>query len=293
MEKERLSRLQCVNKLSRAFRCEADEIDDCIRAQIRHPRPECPGAVLGLAVNLDLFYFAPCTVRNVRAALAAARDDDVVSGVNQSRDEKCADVASATNDYDSHGVQENTSRRLICASRRTLNDPTMLTGVHFHLLVNHSPIFGSLFALVLFIASYFTARDVLRRTALVVLIASAITGAAADLSGESAEHALRGIPGVRHDDIEAHQHMGDKAYYMGDILGVLALVALIRWRSRPVPTSVTHVAVLATAFVAGAFIYTGLLGGRIRHTEIRPGATPADALIVEPPRQRRPRPPGD
>jgi uncharacterized membrane protein len=167
----------------------------------------------------------------------------------------------------------------------------MPTGVHIHLLVNHSPIFGSLFAFALLIASYFIAPDVLRRTALVVLIATAIAGAAANLSGDSAEHAVRGLPGVRHDDIEAHQDMGDKAYYLGDILGVLALIALIRWRSRPVPSSVTHLAVLATAFVGGAFIYTGLLGGRIRHTEIRPGATPGDALIVEPPRQRRPRPP--
>lgn len=39
----------------------------------------------------------------------------------------------------------------------------MFTGAHFHLLVNHSPIFGSLFALALIIASYFTARDVLER----------------------------------------------------------------------------------------------------------------------------------
>ncbi|MFL5482010.1 MAG: hypothetical protein ACJ8AK_07445 [Gemmatimonadaceae bacterium] len=168
----------------------------------------------------------------------------------------------------------------------------MFTGAHFHLLVNHSPIFGSLFALALFVASYFTARDVLRRTALVVLIATAIAGAAANLSGDAAEHALRGIPGVRHDDIEAHQAMGDKAYILGGVLGALALIALIRWRSQPVPTSVTHAALLATAFVAGAMIYTGLLGGRIRHTEVRPGATPADALIVEPPRQRGPRPPG-
>jgi uncharacterized membrane protein len=169
----------------------------------------------------------------------------------------------------------------------------MLSGVHFHLLVNHAPIFGSLFALALLVASYFTARDVLRRTALFVLIAAAIAGAAANLSGESAEDAVRGLPGVRHDDVEAHQEMGDKAYYLGDVLGVLALIALIRWRSRPIPGAATHAAVLATAFVAGAFIYAGLLGGRIRHTEIRPGATPADALIVEPPRQRRPRPRGD
>jgi uncharacterized membrane protein len=98
---------------------------------------------------------------------------------------------------------------------------------------------------------------------------------------------------VRHDDIEAHQAMGDKAYILGGVLGALAVIALIKWRAQPIPTSVTHAALLATAFVAGAMIYTGLLGGRIRHTEIRPGATPADALIVEPPPQRGPRPPGN
>ena len=87
--------------------------------------------------------------------------------------------------------------------------------------------------------------------------------------------------------------MGEKAYILGDILGVLALGALVRWRRRPIPASATLVAVLVTAFVSGAFVYTGLIGGRIRHTEVRPGATAADALIVEPPRQRRPPPPGN
>ena len=172
-------------------------------------------------------------------------------------------------------------------------DSTMLSGAHFHLLVNHAPIFGFLFAFGLLLASYFFYPDVFRRTAFVVLIASAIGGAAANLSGDAAEDAARGMPGVRRADIHAHEEMGDKAYYLGGVLGVLALGALIRWRRRPVPSGATLVAVLATAFVCGAFVYTGLLGGRIRHTEIRPGATKADALIVEPPRQRRtPPPPG-
>lgn len=169
----------------------------------------------------------------------------------------------------------------------------MFSGAHFHLLVNHAPIFGSLFALALLVASYFYSADILRRTALVILVVTAIAGAAADLSGDAAERAVRGLPGVRHNDIEAHKQMGDKAYYLGDVLGVLALIALVRWRRRPISSVVTHVAVLATAFVGGAFVYTALLGGRIRHTEIRPGATPADALIIEPPRQRRPPPPGN
>jgi uncharacterized membrane protein len=164
----------------------------------------------------------------------------------------------------------------------------MFTGAHLHLLVNHAPIFGSLFALALLVASYFTSADVLRRTAFVVLIGSAIAGAAADLSGDAAEEAVRGLPGVRREDIDAHKRVGDKAYILADVLGALALGALVRWRGRPVPASVTIVAVLATAFVGGAFVYTGLLGGQIRHTEVRPGATKADAMVVEPPRQRRP-----
>jgi len=167
----------------------------------------------------------------------------------------------------------------------------MFTGAHFHLLVNHAPIFGSLFAFVLFLASYFFYPDVLRRVGFVVLIATAIAGAAADLSGDAAEDAIRGVPGVRRADIHAHEEMADKAYILADVLGVLALGALIRWRRRPIPPGASLVAVLATAFVGGAFIYTGLLGGRIRHTEIRPGATKADAITIEPPRQRGEAPP--
>jgi hypothetical protein len=169
----------------------------------------------------------------------------------------------------------------------------MFSGAHLHLLVNHAPIFGSLFALALLVASYFTSADVFRRTAFVVLIATAIAGATADLSGDAAEEAIKGFPGVRREVIHAHEDMADKAYILADILGVLALGALVRWRRQPIPPSAALVAVLATAFVSGAFIYTGLLGGQIRHTEVRPGATAADAIAIEPPRQRPPAPPGN
>jgi hypothetical protein len=82
--------------------------------------------------------------------------------------------------------------------------------------------------------------------------------------------------------------MADKAYILAAILGVAAAGAVVRWRRRPVPGGAAVVMLLATAFVGGAMVYTGLLGGRIRHTEIRPGAVKADAMTIEPPRQRRP-----
>lgn len=164
----------------------------------------------------------------------------------------------------------------------------MFSGAHLHLLVNHVPILGSIFALCLFVASYFTSAEVLRRTAFAVLIATALAGVGADLSGDSAQDAIRGFPGVKRAVIREHEQMGDKAYLLAGALGVLSLGALIRWRRRPIPTGVAGPALVATAIVAGAMAYTGLLGGQIRHSEVRPGATRADAMTIEPGRQRRP-----
>ena len=162
----------------------------------------------------------------------------------------------------------------------------MFTGAHLHLLVNHVPILGSLFALGLLAASYMVAGDVLRRTAFVVLIGSAIAGVLANQTGEPAEDAIRGYPGVKREVIHEHEEMGEKAYLIAAAVGVLALGALVKYRRSPVPGGVTMVMVLATAFSSGAMVYTGLLGGRVRHTEIRPGAVKQDALTIEPPRQR-------
>jgi len=164
----------------------------------------------------------------------------------------------------------------------------MISGAHFHLLVNHAPIFGFIFAFALLVLSLFAAKDALRRTAFAVMIASAILGQLADISGEPAEDSIRGFPGVERKLIHAHEEMGDKANIIGDALGVLALIALIKCRRTPVPGGVAGVMLLLTAFSSGAFIYTGLLGGRIRHTEVRPGAVKGDELKIEPPRVRPP-----
>lgn len=162
----------------------------------------------------------------------------------------------------------------------------MFTGAHIHLLVNHVPILGSLFALALLIASWFTAADVLRRTAFAVLIVTAIAGFVADQTGEPAEDAIRGFPGVQRSIIHEHEEMGEKANILALALGAVAVGALVVWRRKPVPGGMNVVMVLFTAFVGGAMVYTGLLGGRVRHSEVRPGAVKADALKIEPPRRR-------
>jgi hypothetical protein len=166
----------------------------------------------------------------------------------------------------------------------------LLSGAHLHLLVNHAPIFGSIFALALLAASFLIAPDVLRRTALVFLVFTALAAAASDLSGDPAEDAVRGLPGVRRADIHAHTQMAGKAYTIAIVTGVLALGALVGRRRKPIPAGATIALVLLTAFLSGAMGYTGFLGGRVRHSEVRPGSTPADAMAVDTTRPRRPAP---
>lgn len=165
-----------------------------------------------------------------------------------------------------------------------------MSGVHIHLLVNHAPILGALFALALLAASFVYAPDVLRRTALVVLVGVGLAGAAANYSGEPAEDAIREFPGVRRTLIHEHEEMGEVSFYAAAALSVLALGALVRWRRVPVPQVAAVGALAGAAVVSGMMAYTGLLGGSVRHTEVRAGATSAEAMTVEPRRQPGPQP---
>ena len=84
-------------------------------------------------------------------------------------------------------------------------------GAHLHLLINHAPIFGSLFAFLLLVASFFVARNVLRLTAFAMLIATAPITYVTQWSGEPAEDAVRGFPGVQRSVMHDHEEMGEKA----------------------------------------------------------------------------------
>lgn len=161
-----------------------------------------------------------------------------------------------------------------------------LTGVHIHLLVNHAPVFGSLFALGLFVASYFYAPEVLRRTAFAFLVVTAGAAVIAYLTGDPAQHALRGFPGVVRSMIDEHEEMGESSFIVASVVGVIALSALFRWRIRPIPRGATLLLLVGNVVVAGMMVYTAWLGGRIRHSEVRPGATIEDAIRIEPPPAR-------
>jgi hypothetical protein len=88
--------------LLRAGGSKADEIDDCIRLELGNARAESPGYVLRCPVDLDAPYCVPCSVWYIRLAISAAGDDYLMASVNEPRNEKRPDMASGTDEDNSH-----------------------------------------------------------------------------------------------------------------------------------------------------------------------------------------------
>lgn len=155
----------------------------------------------------------------------------------------------------------------------------MFTTVHLHLLINHLPIIITALGLVLVGLAAWRHDDSIARVAFAFFVGGAISALPTYLTGEGSEDAVINLPGVTEALIDQHQEIALIAAIALGVLGTYALWALWRHR-RPAVLSPTIVRVaLAGALVSsGLMAYTGLLGGQIRHTEIRSGfVAPAPA----------------
>lgn len=141
--------------------------------------------------------------------------------------------------------------------------------VHLHLLLNHVPVVGALFALLLFAAAILLRETVSTRFALGFSAVLAVVAVVVYFTGGSAEEAVEKLAGVTESAIEQHEEAAEVTTVVMSIFGALSLAALVMFRSRPVPRWV-GVAGFAGTVVLSAFMgWTANLGGQIRHTEIR------------------------
>lgn len=151
----------------------------------------------------------------------------------------------------------------------------MISGVHLHLVLNHWPIIVTMLGLLVVAVAVARDSDGLTRVALALLAGGGLAALPTYLTGEPAEHAVEKLPGVVEAMIEAHQDAALAAAIVVGVVGACALWALWRYRETLLPRWVARGA-LAGALVGSALMgYTGLLGGQIRHTEVRPDATTA------------------
>lgn len=146
-----------------------------------------------------------------------------------------------------------------------------ITSVHLHLLLNHLPIIGTIVGLLLLLAGMVRRSDELRRVSLATFVVVAVLTIPVYLTGEGAEEAVEGLPAVTEALIEEHQDAALVSFIASGVLGVVALAGLWRHRSGALlPRTLTNVVLLLALGVSGSMVWTGALGGQIRHSEIRP-----------------------
>ncbi len=154
----------------------------------------------------------------------------------------------------------------------------MFSLAHVHLLLNHIPIIVSGLGLLLIGLALARHDDHLARVAFALLAGGAIVGLPVYLTGESAEHAVRRLPDVSRELIGKHEDIALFAAIAIGVLGAAALWALWRFRVIAIPRSVVTAMFAGSLVVFGLMAYTGLIGGQIRHSEIRPGfVAPTDS----------------
>jgi uncharacterized membrane protein len=150
---------------------------------------------------------------------------------------------------------------------------------HLHLVVNHVPIVGSLFAVVLLGAGLLQKNDVLTRAGLVAVLAAGLLCLPAQLTGEGAANIAQELPRVSRALIQAHEAAAELGFWALEVAAALALFGLLLMKNAsPRARLLALLALLLGAISFGLLARAGNLGGQIRHTEIREGFGTPDEL---------------
>jgi len=153
-----------------------------------------------------------------------------------------------------------------------------VNAAHIHLLLNHVPVLGAVFGLLLLSYGLLRDDDGVVRAAIGTLAVVGVASVGVYLTGEPAEELVEGLAGVSEAALERHEEAALWAVWGGGALGALAFAGLWIHRSVSVPRSFATALLALTLVVSGLLGWTATLGGEVRHPEIRDGFTP----VVEP-----------
>ncbi|MBT9394510.1 hypothetical protein KLP40_15170 [Hymenobacter sp. NST-14] len=136
---------------------------------------------------------------------------------------------------------------------------------HLHLLLNHTPILGCLFGLLVLGAGLVKASPPVIRTGLITVLGAALLCLPTQLTGKGAEEVVEKLPGISHQLIEAHEEAAELGFWALELTGALALLALLQTGRQRL---FIRLALAGALLSFGLLARTGHLGGQIRHPEI-------------------------
>lgn len=143
---------------------------------------------------------------------------------------------------------------------------------HLHLLLNHLPVIGVAFALLVLAWGIYRKSEELIRTSMLLFVLVALITIPIFLTGDPARDFLLGL-GVPRAAVRPHDNAAGVTLTIMEVLGGIALLGLIFFRNRERTPQWFLRVTLALALVAAASaLWTANLGGQIRHPEASFGA---------------------
>jgi uncharacterized membrane protein len=169
--------------------------------------------------------------------------------------------------------------------RSTVSIPDVSTSPvwpHVHMILNHVPTVGFVFALAFYVVAFVTKNDGMTRGSLVLFVICGIVGIPTYVTGTASMWALTQppIPEISKAVINAHRDMALWSLFGLGLTGAAAWAELWRYRYFAHFSKLSLTLVLLFAVVTlGIMTETGHLGGQINHPEIRVAAEvmPTDA----------------
>ena len=149
-----------------------------------------------------------------------------------------------------------------------------MNDAHWHLVVNHFPIIGTIFGLGILISGILLKNKTAVNIAYILFVISAIFGFASMYTGEGAKEMVEDLPNVGDQIIHEHEEMAEKLAIVLYVLGTFSIAGLIlNTMKHSKAKFVTYIVLITSLAAALLGKQTGTTGGEVRHTEIRANAS--------------------
>lgn len=145
-----------------------------------------------------------------------------------------------------------------------------MNAAHWHLVLNHIPVFATLFGILTMTYGWWIdSRDVLR-VALVLLFVAGVATIPVYYTGHNAEEMVEELSGISGEAIERHEEAAETTYYLMVALGIGGLAGLVQSYRTPSLSNWWLLGIGLLAIVSlGSVAKTADEGGNIRHPEIQ------------------------
>ena len=156
-----------------------------------------------------------------------------------------------------------------------------MNDAHWHLVVNHFPIIGTILALGILITGLFLKNNSVKNTAYILFIVAAIFALFSMQTGEGAEEMVEDMPTIGKRIIHEHEEIAEKlAIVLYLLAGISVLGIILNLKNHAKAKFISIVAVIVGIGAVYVAQLVGTSGGEIRHTEIR-ATNENNALVPE------------